>query len=250
MKWHRAYKQRFGITAARVAVQTHVPWYMRWSLLLAWLGVLAVVAWGSYDLGRDLGGFHSSEAAAEHARLADALSRVESENKTLRDQLAGAERRVQIEQSTHGDLAGQLKALSDENALLKEDLALFQTLMTSGGGSSAGAGGITINRFRVRAEPLQGEYRYQLLVVQARTRGKEFQGRLQLVVDLLKDGEQQVLTLPADGEQREGFDLSFKFYQRIEGAFRVPESAKVTRVQVRVLEDGVEQPRSSQMVVL
>jgi len=195
-----------------------------------------------------MGGYHSSQAASEQARLAETVAHLQDENKSLRDQLAVYERQMQIEQSTHGNLAGQMQALSDENALLKEDLALFQTLMTSGGGDAGS--GITINRFRVRAEALPGEYRYQLLVVQARTRGKEFQGRLQFVVDLQKDGQQQVLTLPAQGEQRADYDLSFKFYQRVEGAFRVPESAKVTRVQVRVLEDGIEQPRSSQTVVL
>jgi hypothetical protein len=248
MNWRRTLKQRFGIAAARVAVQRHVPWYMRWSLLLVWFAVIAGVCWLSFDAGRNLGGYHSTEAAEERARLAEDIARLNDENKSLRDRVASTERQMQIEQSTHGDLAGQLKSLSDENALLKEDLAFFQTLMTSGG--SASPGGITINRFRVRQDAIPGEYRYQLLVVQARTRSKEFQGRLQLVVDVLKNGEQQVLTLPAEGQQQQGYDLSFKFYQRVEGAFRVPESARVTRVQVRVLEDGVDQPRSSQTVVL
>jgi hypothetical protein len=248
MTWRRRLKRRFGIAAPRVAVHTHVPWYMRWSLLLVIFSVVAAIAWAAYDLGRGMGGYDSSQASAEQARLAETVAHLQDENESLRDQLAVAERQMQIEQSTHGNLAGQIKVLSDENALLKEDLALFQTLMTSGGGDAGS--GITINRFRVRQEALPGEYRYQLLVVQARTRGKEFQGRLQLVVDLQQDGQQQVLTLPAQGEQRADFDLSFKFYQRVEGAFRVPESAKVTRVQVRVLENGVEQPRSSQTVVL
>jgi hypothetical protein len=248
MRLRKSLKRRFGIAAPRVAIQTQVAWYWRWSLGLAGLGAVAVIAWVSYDFGRGLGGYHSSRAAAEQGRLSGELARLQDENNELRDRVAVAERQMQIEQSTQGNLAGQMKALSDENALLKEDLAFFQTLMSSGAGG-AGAG-ITINRFRVRAETLPGEYRYQLLVVQARTRGKGFQGRLQLVVDLLKDGEQQVLTLPAQDEARDGFALSFKFYQRVEGAFRVPDSAKVTRVQVRVLEDGVEQPRSSQTVIL
>jgi hypothetical protein len=244
----RTLKRRFGIAAPRVAVYTHVPWYMRWSMALTGVAVAAAVAWVSYDLGRRLGGYYSAQAAEEQSRLAEAVTRLQEENDTLRDRLAGVERQIQIEQSTYGNLAGQLKGLSDENALLKEDLAFFQTLMTSGGGDSSS--GITINRFRVRADPLPGEYHYQLLVVQARTRSKEFQGRLEFVVDVLRDGEQQVLVLPAPGEVRNELALSFKFYQRVEGAFRVPERTKVTRVQVRVMEEGVEQPRSSQTVIL
>ena len=36
----------------------------------------------------------------------------------------------------------------------------------------------------------------------------------------------------------------------VEGTFRVPDGTRVTRVQVRILEDGVDQPRSSQTMVV
>jgi hypothetical protein len=247
MRWGRALRRRLAAPAARVAVHRHVPWYMRWSMLtLAFAGVVALT-WGAYDLGRSNGGYDSSRAAAEESRLADTLAQLQEENRDLRSQLAGAERQMQIEQSMHGNLAGQMKTLSDENALLKEDLAFFQTLMDSKGNAGAG---VTINRFRVRPEGMPGEYRYQLLVAQARTRGKEFQGRLQFVVDVLQDGQSKVVVLPEDKEKTAPYALSFKFYKRVEGAFRVPGDARVTRVQVRVLEDGVDSPRSFQTVSL
>ncbi len=116
--------------------------------------------------------------------------------------------------------------------------------------SNDAPGGITINRFRVRPDALPGEYRYQLLVVQSRSRSKEFQGRLQLVVDLVQDGRPQVLLLPRNEDKQEPALLVFKFYQRVEGAFTIPADATVTRVQVRVLENGVDMPQSSQTVNL
>lgn len=248
MTWRRTLKRRFGITAPRVAVHTQLPWHWR-ALTFVSVGVaLAGIAWLTYDFGLSLGGFHSERAAAEQARLSEEMTRLLDENATLRNQLATAERQMQIETSTKGDLAGQLKTLSDENALLKDDLAFFQTLMTSGGGVPAN--GVTINRFRVRADAMPGEYRYQLLVVQSRTRSKEFQGRLQLVVDVLRDGQPQVLVLPGAQDKPDLYSLNFKFYQRVEGGFQVPAEAKVTRVQVRVLENGVDGPRSAQSVNL
>jgi hypothetical protein len=241
----RTLKRRYGIAAPRVAVHTQWPWYWRWLAVLATGAVLVWLVWMTYDFGRALAGFDSGRAAAEQARLAEELRSLRDENADLRSQLAAIERQVQIEQATHGDLAGQIKTLSDENALIKEDLAFFQTLMSSHGDP---ARGVTINRFRVRADTLPGEYRYQLLLVQARTRGKEFQGRLQLVVDLLEEGQARTLVLPRKGEAAAPFDLSFRFYQRIEGSFIVPSDAVVKRVQARVLEDGEEQPRTSQSV--
>jgi len=248
MIWRRKLKRRFGIAAPRVAVRTQVPWHWRAVLLAGAGAVLAGLAWLTYDFGLSLGGFHSGQAAVEQARLSEEIKRLVDENAALRGQLATVERQAQIETSTKGDLAGQLKTLSDENALLKEDLAFFQTLMSSGGGDAVN--GVTINRFRVRPDALPGEYRYQLLVVQSRSRSKEFQGRLQLVVDVLRDGEPHVLVLPGAQDKPESYSLSFRFYQRVEGGFQVPAEARVTRVQVRVIENGVDGPRSSQSVTL
>jgi len=248
MMWRRALKRRFGIASARVAVRTQVPWHWRAAMFVGAGALLVGVAWLMYDFGLSLGGFNSGKAAVEQARLSEEVKRLADENAALHGQLATTERQMQIETSTKGDLAGQLKTLADENALLKEDLAFFQTLMTSGGGDAVN--GVTINRFRVRPDAIPGEYRYQLLVVQARTRSKEFQGRLQLVVDVVRDGEQHVLVLPSAKDRLESYSLSFKFYQRVEGGFQVPAEAKVTRVQVRVIENGVDGPRSSQSVNL
>jgi hypothetical protein len=56
--------------------------------------------------------------------------------------------------------------------------------------------------------------------------------------------------LPRAGDKAEPYNLNFKFYQRVDGVFRVPPEATVKRVQVRVLENGVEAPKSSQTVNL
>ena len=209
----RQIKRKFGIAAPRVAVRTHAPWYLRWVLILGGITCVIGVAWMTYDTGRALAGFQSGQAAAEQERLSEEVAH-----------------------------------LRDENALLKEDLAFFQTLMTSGGDASGS--GISINRFRVRPDALPGEYRYQLLIVQSRIRGREFQGKLQLVVDLEQDGQQQVLMLPRADEKSGPYNLSFKFYQRVDGVFKVAPEATVKRVQVRVLENGTDAPKSSQTVNL
>jgi hypothetical protein len=243
----RQLKRRFGIAAPRVAVHTHAPWYLRWGLIFAGFGVMLAVAWITYDVGRNLAGFQSGKAAAEQARLIEEVAHLRDENAELRSHLAAVEGQMQIERATHGNLASQMKTLTDENALIKEDLAFFQTLMTSSGDAP---GGVSINRFRVRPDALPGEYRYQLLVVQSRTRSREFQGKLQLIVDLVQDGQPQVLVLPRADEKADPYNLSFKFYHRVEGVFHVPPEATVKRVQVRVLENGTEAPKSSQTVNL
>jgi hypothetical protein len=242
----RSIRRRFGISAPRVAIQAHVPWYLRWMLVLGVLLLAAAFALVAYDLGRRYAGYDRTEAEDLRTRITDRNAKLESENLTLRKELAGVERQMQIEQSTHGNLSLQVRSLSEENALLKEDLAFFQTLMTSSGDP----GGISINRFRVQRDAMPGEYRYRLLVVQSKQRVKEFVGHLQLVIDIEEGGKSSVLALPKEGDKDPAYNLNFKFYQRIDGVFTVSPDAVVKKVQVRILESGVPVPKSSQTAVV
>jgi hypothetical protein len=233
-------KRRFGIAAPRVAVRTHVPWYWRVLVTGVLIGLVMVIAWGTFDFGRRLAGFHRMESDKEQDRLSRQLESLKAENDALRRTLAAAERQLQIEVATHESVAQQMEATAAENSTLKEDLAFFQSLMANGE-----PGTITINRFRVEPDALPGEFRYRLLVVQSRQR-REFQGRLQLVVDLEQDGRPSVMTVPADSGEGGGIRLNFKFFQRVEGSFTVTGGAIVKRVHARVIEQGSTTPKSSE----
>lgn len=242
----RAIKRRFGIAAPRVAVHTHVPWYLRWLIFTVLGGVVLGIGWLTYDFGRQYAGFDQSEALREKGQLQDLNARLKDENATIRREIAAAERQLQIEIATHGNLSAQIRNLAEENALLKEDLAFFQTLMASG----SEPGGISINRFRVQQDALPGEYRYRLLIVQSKQRVKEFHGRLQFIVDYEDGVKSEVVSLPRQDENAQAYNLVFKFYQRVDGTFMVPSSAVIKKVQVRVLENGNPTPVSIQTVAL
>jgi hypothetical protein len=242
----RTIKRRFGIAAPRVAIHTHVPWYWRWLSMAIFAGAVVGVGWLTYDLGRQYAGFDNSEAQREKAHLEDLNSKLQDETTTLRREITAAERQLQIELATHKNLSGQIINLSEENALLKEDLAFFQTLMASGGE----AGGISVNRFRVQPDALPGEYRYRLLIAQSKQRVKDFRGRLQFIVDFEQAGKSDVISFPKEDDTSQAYNLAFKFYQRVEGTFLVPPGAVIKKVQVRVLETGNPTPVSTQTVTL
>jgi Sec-independent protein translocase protein TatA len=242
----RSLRRRFGIAAPRVAIQTHVPWYWRWLSILLVIAVVIGLGWLAFDLGRRYAGFDRGEAEREQARMEELNRKLQDENAAVRREIASAERKLHIELSTQGNLSSQIRALSEENSLLKEDLAFFQTLMASGGDP----GGITVNRFRVQRDALPGEYQYRLLIVQSKQRVREFRGHLQFIVDFEEGGKASVITFPAEGEAPKAYNLSFKFYQRVEGTFMLSPGAVVKKVQVRVLESGDPTPVSTQTVTL
>ena len=230
----------FGISAPRMAVRAAVPWYWRWLGLIALATAILVVARATYDFGKQFAGFEQSEADSEVQRLGDSNARLQQEIAQIRSEFTQGERQLQIERATYADLVKQMKALAEENAGLKQDLAFFQTLMPSGGKE----GGVAINRFLVQNDALPGEYRYRLLLTQTGQRSRDFQGNLQFVINLQQDNKNLVMTLPTENDKEgKGFKLNFRFYQRIEGTFRVAPDAAVKSMQVRVFENGTSEPK-------
>jgi len=241
----RTIKRRFGIFAPRVAVRAHMPWYWRWLGYITLGAIVIAVGWTTYDYGMELAGFRQGEAQRVIAQMSEEIQSRDSRIGQLRSQVAAAERQLQIDRATYGDLGRQVKLLSEENAALKEDLALFQSLMASGEKEM----GLSINRFRVQPDSLPGEYRYRFLLVQSGQRVKEFQGTLQFVVNLEQGDRKFVVTLPLE-EQKSAkeYQLSFKFFQRVEGTFKVAPGTIVKSLQVRVFESGSITPKLSQSV--
>lgn len=244
----RNIRRRFGITAPRVAIRTHVPWYLRWVGMAGFATLLALAGWSTYDFGRRFAGFDQGEASREFAVADEARRKLEAEVVRLRGEVDTAEQQRRIEQATYGDLAKQVKSLAQENAALKDDLAFFQALMKSSG--NAKDGDITLTRAEVRPDAMPGEYRYRVLLLQTGQRTRDFVGSLQFVVNAQQDAKRIVVTLPdaADKAAQSSYRLSFKAYQRLEGTFRLPAGLTAKSVQIRVTEDGAKSPRLTQTV--
>src|SRR5207249_12324350 len=98
-KLFKQFRQRFGISAPKMTVQTHVAWYWRWLGMLVFLSLaLALAAW-MYDAGRRFAGFDRSELQNEFARLLDSMVRLESEGSRFRSIANASYPRLKMEQS-------------------------------------------------------------------------------------------------------------------------------------------------------
>lgn len=237
----KKFRQRFGISAPRMTVQTHVAWYWRMLGLVVILSCsFALAAW-IYDAGRRFAGFDRGAAESELSQLRESLGRLTQEAAALRASVNASDSKLQIERTAQTQLARQVKALEDENARLKEDLAFFENLIPGEQRDNT----LLVNRFRVDPGALPGEFRYRLLLLQGGRRDKPFQGNLQLLVTLQADGKDAIMTLPEAGAA-EAYKISFKYFQRIEGTFRVAPDAQVKTVRVRIFEAGSTQVRATQ----
>lgn len=243
----RSYKARFGISAPRVLVRTHTPLWVR-----ALVVVVLVLAglWGAnwvYDTGMRLAGFEKSQAEQTLTALSQRVDALERENRNLQGENARLAQQIQIEQATQQTLTRSLKTLQDENAGLKEDTAFFRNLLSP----QQGAGGVNIYHVKIERNPLlPGEYRYRVLLLKAGPREQDFSGSVQLLVSGLQ-GRQPVSVPVLDAKPgKPGMPVSFKYYQRLEGSFRLPDGMVPQTAQVRVYEGGAAQPKWTRTTTL
>src|SRR6185436_6452932 len=137
-------RQRFGIAAPRVAVRTLVPWYLRWLAIAVLLAFSAAMAAWMYDAGRRFAGFDRSEVEEELAVAQRQYASVSGELQRLRAASNAADSKLSIERTAQQQLAQQIRGLEQDNARLREELAIFESMLSS---DSASAGPLAILRF-------------------------------------------------------------------------------------------------------
>ena len=241
----RRLRQRFGISAPKLAIRTHVAWYWRALAIIAMLSVsLALAAW-IYDAGMRIAGFQSNESVREIQSLRNHVMELDSELTKLRSLAGSGESSLQIERATQKQLSRLARALELENAALKEDLAFFEGLVPAS--DSGDEPGVRIDHLRINPGGAVGEYHYRMLVVNNGSRqGKELKGTLQLLLKVEQGGKDATITLPSSTEANpQRFRFEIKHFHRLEGAFSVSPGVVLKAVEARLLQDGAVRARQT-----
>ena len=237
---------RLGIAAPRVAVHSQLAWYWRWLGVTLLLAVSAALALWMYDAGRRFAGFDRSEVDTELARLKSEADATRGELERLRAIANAADAKLAIERSAQARLAQQIRGLESDNARVREELAIFESMFSA---DARNAQPLSIQRFKVEPDAMPGEYRYRMLLLAGGRRDRDFQGRLELLVSIQQDGKNAMISLPERAEDDAAeFRIGFRHFQRAEGGFRVNAKARVHTVQARVYEAGAGLPRATQSV--
>lgn len=249
----RRLRGRFGISAPRVAVRTHVPWYLRTAGLGAVVVFAIVMAGWAYDAGRRIAGFDQSETKqiVEELRLANAA--LEEEVARLRSLLTVSDSGLQIEQAAQKSLSEKNSALAEENTRLKEELVVFGRLakLESKATSSKAAfskddagkvdDGVSIDRLSVRPDAVPGRYRYSfMLALQGGRRGKETKLNLQIVATTRAGAASDKIEFPRPADKDVAqYVIVLRNFRRIDGRFDVPADVQVGSLEFKISEAGV-----------
>lgn len=237
-------------------MRTELAWYWRWLGIIVGLTAAFALAVWMYETGRRFAGFDRREMQQVVSELQRQDSRVQSELQGARIELeklradtAASVSRLAIERSAQQTLAEQIRVLERENARLREELATFESLL---GSEARIAKPLSIHRFTVNPDVLPGEYRYRLLLLTGTARREKlFKGRIELVVSLTEGGKDAMMVIPkSKGAAAAAFHLTFKYFHRVEGTFRVTPKATLKGVQVRIYEGKAKQARATASAVI
>ncbi|WP_240162458.1 DUF6776 family protein [Glaciimonas sp. PAMC28666] len=223
-----------------MSVKSHFSWQSKVVCLVAVVGMGVGLSFWAYHFGKNFSGTNgrstASLASPDLATLKQEIARLTVERDRFSSVVNAAESESNIAQATQVQLSKQIASLEVDNARLKEDLAFFEGLLPT----ATGKDGIAIQRLSLQLiAPTQ--LRYRSLIMRGGKIGRDFIGDVQIVVTAAVRGKSVVLTYPeknANVVDKAGFQLDFKYYQRIDGVVILPDGAVVKTLQARVREKG------------
>lgn len=228
----RKIRAKIGIRSQKVAIKSHQPWYVKFGGYGLMMGVAGAVAWYLVDNSYKITGFSREEATAQIAKLTSDNERLGRDFALTKALLNEREGQLKIEKSAQSELAKNLVQIQEENAGLKEDLAFLRNIMSSGNVPE----GLSIANLKIEADALPNEFRYRMLLTQGGQRKQDFKGKVQIVARVQAGSQQTMMSFPTDAEVRTpGGEMEFRYYQKVDGRFRIPEGAQLKSIQVRVL---------------
>jgi cell division protein FtsB len=242
----RRLRSNFGIRSSRMQIRSQLAWHWRWLLNGLALVVVAALVWWLVENSHRITGFNREEARQQIATLTEENARLKREIETARTGALGQERQVAIERAAQMELARNVTQLQDENAALKEDLTFLRNVMSTG----AAPAGIGIANLKVEPDGAPNVFRYRMLLTQGGQRKQDFKGKVQVVARVQRQGVVDNLVFPEASAGDAAGAVEFRFYQKVEGRFRLPEGAALKGYEVRVLANPGGQVKLSRSVTL
>ncbi len=149
-----------------------------------------------------------------------------------------------VEESVKQGLLQQIADLEAKNSRLQERLTFYERMKGGALPESPGAvpNGDLPKIARVSVKPGaggKGVYAYEFVIQRGPGGAKgEFRGRLRLAIKLNQGGKDAMIFYPSPGNQATSkeFLIVVKRFVRVRGAFRVPETAAISSVDVQILD--------------
>jgi len=224
----RGIKRHFGVTAKNVAVKSHRPWYWQILLVLLLLGTGFFAGSWRYSMN-------------EVINLTGNLKQLQEENKQLQAKLVYGERQLQVERAAQSNLAKEIAVLQEEDMRHKEDIAFYQHILVE----KPTASEVKLYSFKINRLPQKNQYEYHLLLVQNGKHDNFIKGTMKFAIGGMQADKMVLLPITANAGLVDA-NVNFKFFQRIDGSFSLPDNVNQGYIEASFFEPGEHEPKLSQ----
>lgn len=210
------------------------PWTVR--LAVAGGAALALIfGWGLYTLGKTRAPEDWRRLEAAHERLVDERHRLIERNRRLDERLVSLQREADVDREATAELRRSLRRMQEQLSEYKKELAFYRGIVSP----EEARTGVRVQQFELAPTAEDRVYRFHLVLIQATRHDRRLDGRVRLRFEGLREGESLSLRWPEVAlDSASKLVFSFKYFQELDGTFRLPRDFEPTLVEVEIAPKG------------
>ena len=203
----------------------------RWILgLLAVIALVAASIWLSYERGRHVAGFDSSDANQVIDSLQMEIETLQADLAESQRQTAMLERNSKIEDDTTGQLKKTLTEAQNEVLELKKELAFYKSIVAPEQGKPT----LVVQTIQMKKD-VAGDYDYKIMVSQQGRNDRFARGTMEVNIEGTNQGAKQVLALTDISEDAsKPMNFGLKYFQNFTGKLTLPEGFVAESMRVKL----------------
>ena len=217
-----------GSRQEKMVVVPYRPW-RRLLIMLAVFTFLAGSVFGGYWYGMQT----ASDSLVELAQLRQRVSEIETENNSLRQEVATLDRALVMDRQANDEIQGVIAELREYASQLEQDNAFYRQAMTS----EFEDVGLVIGQMDLQSTAEAGRYRYKLVLRQEESNGQYLTGHVNVDVVGERAGQNAVYALRDISEEQELLDIKLRFrnFQDIEGELVLPADFEPRKIDIKAV---------------
>lgn len=203
----------------KISMSAYHPGLKRIQVLVSILAAVSV-AWAFYKVGASGIDIPFDDKEKSVAEMRIDLGKANKDIKSLRREVARLTRSTQVELQAAEQIKQTLREKELEILKLTEEVVFYRSLLAP---EKINAG-VEVRDFNLRAAG-QSEYYYDFLLTQTSGSKKVAKGKVNLRIDGKRDGEMhRIELLDIASATGDAMNYSFKYFQRLNGAFELPNN--------------------------
>lgn len=201
------------------------------------LAVLAVAY--AYHRGRLSAGLDGASVAIERRELLAKADRLEKQNSELSAKVAELEMARRLDREAYGQVERTIGELQSQLSRQTEDLAFYRSIVSP----EDGIQGLRIQRFDIQPGTEPREFVLKLTLVQAMRHESVASGLAQVVLHGMQgDRPARYSVGELLGRPRAQLPFSFRYFQTLEQAVKLPEGFEAFEAEVQVRSSKLRFP--------